>query len=295
MTGEAMARRAAKALLRGIGVDPHAFMERFGSWSIDAAIRESGLTELVERLRQIVPDISAQESRAANDSPFIEIKRRGLHAAQCRIMLDALDGTPAATVIDIGDSAGTHMLYLRALTAGETNVEAISVNLDPRAIEKIRARGLTALQCRAEELTQEGIAGDASLFTSFEMVEHLHNPALFFRRLATKAPCSKMVVSVPYLKRSRVGLHHIRHGISEKQFAEDVHVFELSPEDWTRLMLHAGWRVTRSAIYYQYPRRWWVVSRLLGMFWSHYDFEGFWCAVLERDTAVSDLYCDWET
>ena len=103
-----------------------------------------------------------------------------------------------------------------------------------------------------------------------------------------------MVITVPYLKASRVGLYHIRHPGQTPIFAEDEHIFELSPGDWTLLLRHSGWRVAHSDIYYQYPRRIPFLSPLLAYFWRQVDFEGFWGAILEKDTALSDLYQDWE-
>lgn len=293
MTVTTGVRGLAKRLLQGVGVDPRAFVDRFCAWSVGAAAYENGLDGMMRRLREIVPDMSAQESRAYVDSPFMEIKRRSLQATQCQLMLDTLHGMPAATIVDIGDSAGTHMLYMKALVAGVTKLETLSVNLDERAIAKIKARGLPAILCRAEDVVGRGIVDNVTLMTSFEMVEHLHDPVLFFWRLAQKSQCTKMIVSVPWLRCSRVGMHHIRHDFADPQYAEDVHVFELSPDDWTLLMLHAGWRVVESRIHYQYPR-WPVLGWLLALFWRHYDYEGFWCAVLERDLSRSDQYQDWE-
>jgi hypothetical protein len=107
-----------------------------------------------------------------------------------------------------------------------------------------------------------------------------------------------MVVTVPYLKKSRVGLHHLRHGHHKKVFAEDVHIFELSPEDWTLLILHSGWKVVYSEIYYQYPRMIPLVIPLLSpmfsWYWRNIDFEGFWGAILKKDTTISDYYQDWD-
>ncbi len=242
-----------------------------------------------------MPDISNQESSEKDKfNDYLELKRRSLQAFQCKMMLKALEGLPHGnlTVADIGDSAGTHMLYLKELSKGKYDIDTISVNLDPRAVEKIRARGLRAILCRAEELDMGEKKVD--LFTSFQMVEHLHNPAIFFRRLAKKSPCKTMVITVPYLKNSRVGLHHIRSRSWKPVFAEDVHVFELSPEDWTLLLLHSGWKVVYDEIYYQYPRKIPAISTALSWYWKKLDFEGFWGAILEKDTTLSDCYKDWE-
>ncbi|MBL0348769.1 MAG: methyltransferase domain-containing protein [Elusimicrobia bacterium] len=262
------------------------------------AQREQGLSDLVRRLREIVPDIAGQESSEERRfNPYWELKRRGLQAFQCREMLAAVEslgaGSPRGiTVVDIGDSAGTHLLYLKALLGPDRPVETVSVNLDPRAIAKIRARGLKALLCRAEDLRLEN---PVDLFVSFEMLEHLHNPALFLRRLACRDDASRLLLTVPYRRQSQVGLHHVRRNEAKTVHAEEEHIFELSPRDWTLLFKHAGWRAVRSSTYVQYPRRWNPFWPLLAWWWNRRDFEGFWSVQLERDRSLSDGYVDWES
>ncbi len=287
-------RGLVKTCLALFGIDARQAVESVCRWSVLVSLSRSN-KELVERLRQTVPDISNQETSGKDVfNEYWEVKRRGLQAFQCRMMLKAIEAIDPGplVVVDIGDSAGTHMLYLKELTEGKYDVETISVNLDPKAIERIRTRGLNAVLCRAEDLD----LGDrrVDLFTSFQMVEHLHNPAIFFRRLAKRTPCKRVVVTVPYLKESRVGLHHLRTGSIKPIFAEEEHIFELNPEDWTLLMRHAGWKVIYSDTYYQYPKRLPFASQVLSRFWRAIDYEGFWGAILEQDTALSDCYQDWE-
>jgi|SRR3989338_813736 len=291
-----LAIRTFGKILTILGLNPRTFSEKLSKQSLRLASLENGYGSLVKKLREIVPDISNQEESGKDIfNNYWELKRRALQSFQCSMMLKALEHLPpmGLTVVDVGDSAGTHMLYLRELIRGKFDVDTISVNLDPRAIEKIRARGLKAILCRAEDLDLREKKVD--LFTSFQMVEHLHNPAIFFHRLAKKSLCNKMVITVPYLKESRVGLHHIRNKTGKIIFAEDEHIFELSPEDWTLLLLHSGWRVTYSEIYYQYPRKLPIISQMLSWFWRHADFEGFWGAILEKDTTLSNLYQDWDS
>lgn len=280
--------------LTGMGVRKRRRLaEKIGIYSIKSAMAVNGLKDLVSRLREIQPDISCQEESCKNEfNDYSEIKRRALHAFQCKLMLRALEHFPdkKLTIVDIGDSAGTHMSYLNALTKDKREINSISVNLDERAVKKIRSRGFTAVLCRAEELD---LKEDADLFVTFEMVEHLHNPSFFFRRLAKQNACNRLVMTVPFMKNSRVGLHNIRAKTGKEIFAEEEHIFELSPQDWTLLILHSGWRVAESLVYYQYPRGRPLVSRLLALFWRRIDFEGFWGAILEKDTSVSDLYQDW--
>ncbi len=281
-------------VLRALGFSPLKLFERAGFWSIRASLFFSGRDKMVRALRKVVPDISDQEECEKNCfSPYLEVKRRGMHAFQCGLMLRAVDklsrrkDAGRTLVVDIGDSAGTHMRYLKELTKSYADIDALSVNLDERAIAKIKAKGMKALLCRAENLNVDGY--DVDLFTSFEMVEHLHDPVRFLRRLA-KSGKGEFLLTVPYLRQSRVGLHHIRQRSVAAVRAEDVHVFELSPADWRLLFMHAGWRVCWEETYLQYPA---FLAWLMGWFWRRFDYEGFWGVMLTRDPAYAEAYKDW--
>jgi len=286
--------RFFEKVLTSFNVRLKSLAKQISKWSIRRALSEKRMTGMLAKLRKTVPDISTQEfSEKDTFDDYIELKKRSLQAFQCFLMLKALEKLPSGrlTVVDIGDSAGTHMRYLKKLTEGKFDVDTISVNLDERAIEKIRRQGLEAIHSRAEEVD----LGDKeiSFFTSFQMVEHLHNPSIFFRRLAKKSKGKRMVITVPYVKKSRVGLHNIRNGFTHPIRAEEEHIFEFSPEDWSLLMLHSGWKVVHSEIYYQYPRRWVIFNPLWKVFWRTADYEGFWGVILEKDTTYSDCYQDW--
>jgi hypothetical protein len=287
-------KTAIKRIVKTLGFEPTEILEKIDAVSLRHALQEEQSVEMVAKLIGIVPDIDGQYSMTRERTDSWKLKMRGLQAFQVTMLLRALQPFPArkVTVVDIGDSAGTHMLYLKEIVREQVEVDTISVNLDPRAVEKIKARGLAAILCRAEDLDLPGI--DIDLFTSFEMVEHLHNPAIFFHRLARKSTGKKILITVPYVKTSRVGLHHVRQRSREVIFAEDEHIFELCPEDWTLLMLHSGWKVIHSEIYYQYPRQWPIISRFMAYYWRMRDYEGFWGAILEKDLTFADCYQDWE-
>jgi len=292
-----MLRTAIKKTLSAIGVDPRKVYRRLSIWSVIKAAKEQELLTTLEQLRLVVPDISNQESGESPEfSDYSEVKRRLLHAYQVRIMgrlLYALN-KKHVRVVDIGDSAGTHCLYFKQIFEDSHEIRTLSVNLDPRAIQKIKARGLPALLKRAEEISSDDLGGEVDVFTSFEMIEHLHNPALFLRKLANSSTGRQLFITVPFLCKSRVGMHHIRNEVASAVFAEDVHVFELNPSDWTLLFLHAGWKVVDQGVCYNYPRRIPILSDVLKAYWRMFDFEGFWGAVLERDDSWSKLYQDWE-
>ena len=283
-----------KSIFNALNIDFDRFIERVAGISIKSALKENKYTDLFDKLKKIKPDLSNQYSRMAKYNDYWELKIRSVQTFQCDLMLRALESfrDGKVTVVDIGDSAGTHMLYLKELTKKEHQIRTISVNLDERAIDKIKACGMEAIHCRAEDINLGEDKVD--LFVSFEMVEHLHNPAIFFRRMAKKSPGQMMIVTVPYLKKSRVGLHNLRLGIKNKIYAEDEHIFELSPEDWTLILLHSGWRIIQSKVFLQYPSKIPILSGIFSWFWRKIDYEGFWGVILEKDLSFSDLYMDWE-
>ncbi len=258
--------------------------------SLKKALAEQKFTEIYNKLSHIVSDISDQYSTFAIDNRYLETKVRAQHSFQIALFRQAfelIDHSATLSVVDIGDSSGTHIQYINSLFP--KNIKALSVNLDKDAVERIKRKGLTAIQARAEDLEQYNISAD--IFTSFEMLEHLSDPVGFLHKIAQKTDCKYFVITVPYLAKSRVGLHHIRHGRAEKISAEKTHVFELSPSDWKLIFRHSGWSVTVERIYYQYPRRSWI--RILKPIWRHYDFEGFFGVILKKDSTWSNLYQDW--
>lgn len=269
------------------------WVQWFNTRCLNWAARRAGRRAMIGQLREWVPDISNQESsERASFNAYWELKRRSLQAFQCELMREAVALIPGGTVtvVDIGDSAGTHLTYLNRLVGAGKRLRALGVNLDPRAVEKIRSRGLEALLCRAENVALDR---PVDLFVSFEMLEHLHNPALFLRRLAKRPDESRLLLTVPYVEQSRVALHHTRRESSALLHAEDEHVFEFSPSDWTALFRHAGWRPRWGRIYRQYPD-WPGAAFFFGRWWRRVDYEGFWGVLLEKDTALSDRYLDWE-
>lgn len=285
------------ATAKGIGIDTRACYQGLSAMSLAAAVREQGLGPLCGRLREIVPDLRDHYTGTFDDDEFArywELKMRALHAWQVRTALEALDHLAGDGLVlaDIGDSSGNHALYLKALAPAGRIARTISVNLDPVAVAKARARSADAILARAEELDLEGIAPD--LFLSFETLEHLTDPVRFLHSLATRGRARHLLVTVPYRRASRFGGAHLRlaaDALPERLTAEEVHVFELSPADWLLLARFAGFRPVFTRTYWQYPRR--SLLRLTQPLWRRLDFEGFFAAFLERDLSLASRYADW--
>lgn len=257
--------------------------------SVQDSCKERGQQELKEQLASIIPDFSKRYTEFdIEPSDLWTIERiRCLDAFQIALTLMAvkLAKKESLTIADIGDSAGMHITYLRELLP---SVQSLSVNIDPVAVEKIKAKGLDAICSRAENLSRHNIKAD--IFLSFEMLEHLLNPASFLHSMS-KTDCDYFVITVPYVAQSRVGLRYVRLGMSGQWTAEQTHIFELSPEDWSLLFRFAGWDVVYEEKALQYPSK--SLLRFTKPLWKKIDFEGFYGVILKPNTAISEQYKDW--
>jgi hypothetical protein len=268
--------------------------------SLLASNTERGEQALKMKLESVIPDITNQYTlfKIPQDNEFLTQKVRCQHSFQVSLMLKSLEilkghiSNRPLNVVDIGDSAGSHIKYLEAIAADfGFGIKALSVNLDPEAVERIKARGLDAKVCRAEELHLGEGGVKADLFMLFEVLEHLFDPITFLRTMATKSECRHLIITVPYLRTSRVGLHHVRQAANKPMYAENTHIFELCPEDWDLLFQFAGWRVVYSDRYTQYPQK--GLLHPLKYVWRKYDFDGFYGVILTQDLEISNLYQNW--
>lgn len=284
-------------LAKAVGLNPRIFYQRLSAASIDAAAREQGLDALRDKLRNILPSVENQYTGAFDPDEYIrywERKMRTLHAFQIKVTLEAMSNLSGNQLVlaDIGDSSGNHALYIKSLTPAEKVERVISVNLDPVAVNKVLAKGGDAVLCRAEELDLQGIK--PHLFLSFEMVEHLTDPLRFLHRLAEHGSAEHMLITVPYRSNSRFGGHDMRQPLDQLPQSitpEEVHIFELSPEDWILLAKFAGWRPVFTRTYFQYPLR--HPLRMTAPLWRKLDYEGFFAVFLERDTSLAKRYTGW--
>lgn len=269
---------------------------KFLQYSMYSATKEQNLLELKNRLAKIVPDLSEQYTSHKIEGNYLLDKMRSQHSFQISLALDAISlledkKRENPTIVDIGDSSGTHLQYLQAI--GGDNIRTTSVNLDPEAIQKIRNKGFEAIETRAELLHEHpDFKGQADIFLSFQMVEHLLDPVNFLHAMATKSKCDFFVITVPYLIHSRVGLQQIRYEGDKRPFkAETTHIFELSPEDWNLIFKFSGWKIIKSVRYTQYPKK--NPLTLLRYLWRRIDFDGFYGVILQKDDSFSKQYKDW--
>lgn len=288
---------AVKAALRGAGLDTTRIYQTLSAASLEAAIAEQGLAPMVDRLRQVLPDVTDQYTDGFDQAEYDrywERKMRGLHAFQITTILEALAaiGGQNRVLADIGDSSGNHAAYLKALAPAGQIAKVVSVNLDPVAVEKVRAKGGEALLCRAEEMNLDEVRPD--LFLSFEMVEHLTDPVRFLHGLATKGAARHLLFTVPLRRKSRFGGIEVRAGLDslpQRLTPEMLHVFEFTPEDWRLLARLGGFKTLWTRTYRQYPLRSPLV--VTGPLWEKVDFTGFVAFFCERDLSLAERYTGW--
>jgi len=267
-------------------------------YSLYLAVKEQKLLELKAKLLEVVPDVSEQYTSFMIEGEFYTNKVYSIHAFQIYLAKEAIalldrEKRKQPIIVDIGDSSGAHIQYLQAVIEGE--VRALSVNIDPLAVKKIRSKGLEAIESRAELVHEHpDFMREADIFLSYEMVEHLFDPISFLHNMSVKSACDYFVVTVPYLNQSRVGLHQVRqYDIPRnKAFnAETTHIFELSPNDWDLIFRFSGWEIVRSIRFTQYPKK--HPLSLLRYLWRWFDFDGFYGVILRKDDTISKQYEDW--
>lgn len=267
-------------------------------WSLKKTEKLNGYDKYKKAFSEINSDLSQQYTQVVKISDLYELKLRNQHCFQALFTENAIkklykNKEESCKIVDIGDSSGNHLKYLKYLfsQSKDIRIDGLSVNLDKVAVEKINASGGKAVLCRAEEYTPEYYI---DFYLCYEMMEHLHNPAIFLYRLAKANKGKYMIVTVPYLEQSRVGLHNSSNKSKKPITAEMEHIFELSLEDWKKLCAHSGWKVLWTEVYFQYPVNMPIVSNLCKRVWKEYDFEGFLGMVLKRDMLIANRYIDWE-
>lgn len=265
--------------------------------SLKVATEEQGLTGLVKKLKLIVPDISEKETGFKIEGPFWSLKVYALYSFQVQLLLKAISFLDSKNneddeivYADVGDSCGNHILFIKELLSGKRNLKTCSINIDPVAIEKLKSKGLEAVQIPVEKI--ESIGLKANIIATFQMLEHLHDPATFMYKISNQTQCDFMVLTVPYLTKSRVGMQYIRNQFMGNYLSQDVHIFELCPKDWMLLFKHSGWKPVYQETYYQYPKKHYL--RMSKKLWEWFDYEGFWGVILERDSSWSKCYVDWK-
>ena len=213
--------------------------------------------QMICKLIQIFPDITDQYNSISIEGEYLTTKIRCQHAFQIELALRVIED--GHSIVDIGDSSGVHTLYLKEFRA----IHAASINIDNRAIVKIKEKGLQAYENWREYDTIPDVT------VCFQTLEHIPNPIGFLRAIKSQM----LVITVPFLKKSRVKC--------DRGIPEPSHIFEFSPADWKKVFRYCNWLVDHEEIYLQYPKK--GIYRLTQPLWKRYDFEGFYGVILRKE------------
>jgi len=257
--------------------------DKFRSWSIRIAVKKyRGWFKLLD-IWSI--DITEQYTNLKMNSDYLKLNVRAMHAFQLKLIDQSIlyfllteDVKKEIKILDFGDSSGAHCQYIKKLYP-YYNIKTLSVNVDYEAVKKIKKKGLPAMQVMEEEDLNCCLLQKRDMIMSFEVFEHLENPIKTLRDMAIIS--NKLILTVPYVKRSRVGIQDFKD-INK----ENTHLFELCPEDWKKLFRYTGWEVKYEEIYYQYPRRIPLLSWLLKIYWMRFDYGGFYGVILKKEGAL---------
>ena len=262
--------------------------------SLKLAVKEQKLNSLISQLEGIAGNYFNHYSHVNIEGDYWNFKVRALHSFQVDFTKKAIELIKKElqknnlTLVDIGDSSGNHTIYLKKLIQ-DIELKILSVNLDSKAVEKINNKGLKAILSKAEDLGKYNINPD--MFISYQTIEHLNSPITFLKSISQNSSCQFFLMTLPYRSQSRVALEHIRNNKQEKVHAENIHIFELSPEDWKLIFNHSGWEVLKEQYFFQYPKK--HPLRILKKSWAKYDFEGFYGVILKKNLVWTEKYLDW--
>lgn len=107
--------------------------------------------------------------------------------------LDLARRTGAGEVMDLGCGAGAFLDHARS-----AGLKTYGLDLNTQAVAAVRARGHDVMNCTAEGFAATSPERRFPLVTSFEVMEHVPDPAAFFRDAARLvAPGGHLALAVP--------------------------------------------------------------------------------------------------
>lgn len=202
-------------------------------------------------------------------------------------ILELLKTKNQCTYADIGDSDGSVRLLLSNIFS-KNQLVSTGINLQQHAVDKMKSIGLDAICADAQKLAEQGINYD--IVSVFETLEHLSDPIGFLIGL-NNVVNNRLIISVPYIRKSRVRLSYIKGKWPKNKTAtiENTHIFEFSPKDWEKIFLHTGWKIEKQDRLLNYHPK--SVSRiLLQTYWNYVSYDSFWFVTLVKDDHYSSKY-----
>lgn len=273
-------------------------------WLAELLIKKAVKEQFLERdisFTEQNSDILNQYNSFQITKRYIYTKVLGLHIFQLIKTVESIKKADLfkkkIKIVDIGDSSGNHIDLFKKKIKDYSNASicSLSINCDSKAINKIKWSGKQAIKVDIEkqdfvkEINADSTNAGYQFPTycmMFETLEHLENPIAFLNKMKFVS-FEGLIISVPFIKKSRVALHQWRNNrLNNKLYSkEDIHVFELSPDDWKLIFKYCGFKIVSDSIYYQYPRKWlwFLFIPVFRKYWSWFDYQGFYCVTLEKE------------
>jgi len=215
------------------------------------------------------------------NTPYLNWKVKARYDFQLSLFDHLAHNVGRGLVVDLGDNNGFFLNYLFTTCPAVYNKKGnlYGVNVDGVAVDRIMDKGFVGVHGNIEWFIKSNLWNtQVDLVLMFQTLEHLENPIQVLKDLRENVKVRGLIITVPYRRVSRVGFHHLRHPedwVNRGDLtADDIHTFELCPEDWGLIFKYIGWEVLYENTYYQYPKGN-VFSWLLGKYWAKYDYEGF--------------------
>lgn len=182
--------------------------------------------------------------------------------------------------LDIGDSDGSTRMLLQN-SMDNFNMSTLGINLQTKAVEQVKQLGLDAECIDALDMHKTNRKYD--IVSLFETLEHLTDPLGFLKSIHPVVN-KRLIVSVPFIDHSRVGLAYLQEKWPEHKVPtiENTHVFELSPNDWNKIFLHCGWCVEDQKVARPFPSHG-SLKHIMRYAWKKISFEGYWFVSLKKD------------
>ncbi len=252
---------------------------RFRISSIHKAIIQQNLDGYLGTITGLNADITDHYGSFKIDTDYIARKVRALHAFQIKLIGIGIntESSIQEKIVDLGDSSGQHLFYTRRAVIGTQSPRwyDVGVNIDENAIKKITEKGFRAVKYNIEKGDfKDSNFKDADYVYMFETLEHLNNPGTVLKKIKEDINPKALIITVPHVRKSRVGIEKTSKGKEGDLTPEDIHIFELSPKDWKQLFTYAGWKVDYEQIYYQYPQNR-ITKYFWRWYWNRFDYEGF--------------------
>lgn len=220
-----------------------------------------------------------------------EMRVRMLICCQVIFLKKIIDNMPnnksTITYLDIGDSDGSVRLLLERLY-DKLSLDSIGINLQQQAVDNIKQRGLNAECIDAMDLCNQKRSYD--IVSVFETLEHLPNPIGFLENIHPIVN-NRLIISVPLIVRSRVSLGYLNQNWPQSLVPTiaNNHIFELNPQDLTKIFWHTGWEVEHKWKVRTFPEHG-PLNWVMKLAWRRMSFEGWYFVSLMKNDKFSSKY-----